>query len=226
MFFNLNFKSLLSIIAVSSTFAFTGNPTVAQTRFPTTFHCINQRDSSFVTVARRGNRQTSPIFIWKNTSWGSSYTPEKRCNIVSQRLTHAVAKNGGKLSGLWMTYGELNNYPIICYITSKRERCNAENMLLTLRLSEFGREREVLKEITNFSVRGTGNGTTREISGNQNTPEAADRFIQLGEKVDNAFNGNAENESPSTPTNSNTAPINRTSETTSPSQLAEEDMSF
>lgn len=189
MFFNLNFKFILSIIAVSSTFVFTANPTVAQTKlaqnnFPTTFDCIRQQGSSFVTVARRGNRQTSPLFIWR-TNWGPEYPPEERCKIVSQRLTRAVAKNGGKLSGLSMTYGVLNKYPILCYITSKREQCNSENILLTLRKSELGREQKVLEEITTFSVRGTGSGSIRGRT-----------FAPLGEEVDNAFN-NAVNESPS-----------------------------
>ncbi|NJO59759.1 MAG: hypothetical protein HC836_16085 [Richelia sp. RM2_1_2] len=213
MSFNLNFKSLLSIIAVSSTFAFAANPTVAQTKFaqnsfPTTFDCIRQQDSLFVTVARRGNRQTSPLFIWR-TNWGPKYPPEERCKIVSQRLTRAVAKNGGKLSGLSMTHAELNGYPILCYVTSKSERCNSENILLTLRKSES--PKKVLEEITTFSVRGTGGGDSRGRI-----------YAPLGEEVDNAFKENAVNESPSTQTTPNTVPINPIPESTPSSQPNED----
>lgn len=222
MSFNLNFKFLLSLIAVSSTFAFTGNPTVAQTKvaqnsFPTTFNCIRQQDGLHVTVARRGNRQTSPLFVWKSNSWGSKYPPEKRCSIVSQRLTNAVATNGGKLSGLYMTHGIVNKYPVICYINDPNGGCTSSNILLTLPLSEksFKKRNDILQSMAEFSKKGTGTAVTRGSS-----------FVEL-EDVDNAFTQNAVNEFPTTETTpNNNVPVNPIPETTSPSQPAEKDMSI
>lgn len=229
---NLSFKSLLSILTLSSTFALIGNPVAAQTKvaqnsFPTTFHCISTQGNVLYTVARRGNRQTEPILKWQNTAWGSKYTPKKRCDIVSERLTRAVVKNGGKLGGLLMWYGKLNDYPIICYLKSKRERCNSDNILLTLRKSEFGQERRIIKDIMTFGVGARGNTTTRSV-GKTNPGEVAD-FVPLGNQVDNALKESAGNESPitpTTPTSPNIAPINPNPQAKPSSQPATEDTGF
>lgn len=217
MSFNLNFKSLLSILALSSTFGFAGNPTIAQTKvaqnnFPTTFHCVRQQDGLHVTVARRGNRQTSPLFVWKSNSWGSKYPPQKRCSIVSQRLTGAVAKNGGKLSGLYMTHGIVNKYPVICYINDPNGGCTSKNLLLTLPLSEksFKKRSKILQSMAEFSKKGTGTAITRGSS-----------LIDL-ENMDDAFSENAVNVSPSTPI----IPGSSTPEVAPPSQPVDEDESI
>ncbi|MDY6902079.1 MAG: COP23 domain-containing protein [Cyanobacteriota bacterium] len=224
MSFNLNFKSLLSILALSSTFGFAGNPTIAQTKvaqnsFKTTFHCISTQGNVLYTVARRGNRQTEPILKWQNKGWGSQYTPKKRCDIVSGRLTRAVEKNNGKLGGLLMWYGKLNGYPILCYLRSKRERCNSSNILLTLRKSEFGQERKIIDDIMTFGVGARGNTTTRSVGAD---------FVPLGDQVNDAFKESAGNSSttPTTPISPNTAPINPSPEVKPPSQTVPEDTGF
>jgi len=216
MSFKLNLKYLLSFFAVFSAFALTGNQTVAQSRFPTTFHCIRQRDSSLVTVARRGKRQTSPLFIWKSTSWGPKYPPQKRCKIVGQRLTKAVSANGGKLSGLYMTHGIVNRYPVICYIDDPNGGCTSSNILLTLPLSEksVDKRNEVLHSIAEFSKKGTGSGLTRGTYS-----------VDL-EDIDDAFPQSDPNESSSNQTFPNTAPVNPTPKTIPSSQAPEEDMSI
>lgn len=224
MSFSLNFKPVLGILALSSIFFFTGNSTVAQTRiaqsrFPTTFHCIRQRDSSLVTVARRGNRQTSPLFIWKSNNWGSKYPPQKRCKIVGQRLTKAVAANGGKLSGLYMTHGIVNKYPVICHTDDLYGGCTSKNILLTLPLSEKPVEKrnEILRSIANFSQKGTSAAITRSC---KSCPITVDM-----EEVDDAFQDSTVNESSSNQTSPN-QPINPTPKTVPSLQAPEEDMSI
>lgn len=220
---NSSFKYLLSILTISSSFAFTGNPTfaetkIAQNRFPTTFHCIKENRSGLnVTVAKRGNRQTSPLFIWKSNNWGSKYPPQERCRIVSQRLTTAVAKNGGKLSGLYMTHGIVNNYPVICYVNDPNSGCTSSNLLLTLPLSEksFNKRREVLQSMANFSKKGTGPSLYRGSS-----------MIDL-ENMNDAFSNNSVEESPSSPTTpTDTAPVNPSPQVVPPSQPVDEDQSI
>ena len=220
---NSGLKYLLSILTVSSSFVFTGNPTVAETkiaqnRFPTTFHCIKENRSGLnVTVAKRGNRQTSPLFIWKSNDWGSQYPPEKRCGIVSQRLTTAVAKNGGKLSGLYMTHGIVNNYPVICYVNDPNGGCTSSNLLLTLPLSEksFKKRSEVLQSIANFSQKGTGASMYRGSS-----------MVDL-EEMNDAFGNNSVEASPSNPTTpTDTAPVNPSPQVVPPSQPVDEDQSI
>jgi hypothetical protein len=130
----------------------------AQSLPKTTFACIKEGGNP-ATIAIRGERTTSPMIIWKDTSYGA-YTPQKRCQIVSQRLTKAVASSG-KLSNLNMTYGMLNSLPVICFVTRKGEKCNSANILFSLRSNERGQEQKILDSLLNFSTKGTGNPATR-----------------------------------------------------------------
>jgi hypothetical protein len=124
----------------------------------TTFACI-KKGTDPVTVARRGDRVTSPMITWRDKTWGA-FTPEKRCQIVSQRLTKAVASSG-KLSSLDMTHGLVNSLPVVCYITNKSEQCNTDNILFSLKSSERGQEQKIINELLNFSKLGSGGGLTR-----------------------------------------------------------------
>ncbi|MHC5731056.1 MAG: COP23 domain-containing protein, partial [Nostoc sp.] len=65
----------------------------------TTFQCIRQ-GTGYATVARRGSRQTGAMITWNSTAFGPKFTPQKRCELVSQRLSKAVISSGGKLSTL------------------------------------------------------------------------------------------------------------------------------
>jgi Circadian oscillating protein COP23 len=146
----------------------------------TTFACI-KKGSDPVTVARRGDRITSPMITWRDKTWGS-YTPEKRCQLVSQRLTKAVATSG-KLSSLDMTYGLINSLPVICYITTKGEKCNSDNILFSLKASERGQEQRIVNELLNFSKLGSGAGTVRGgATVTSPTPQT------YGDAIENAFN--------------------------------------
>lgn len=216
---NSGLKYLLSILTLSSSFVFTGNPTVAQNNFSTTFHCIKAENNLFYTIARRGNRQTDPILKWQNKSWGSKYTPQKRCDIVSNRLTRAVARNGGRLKGLSISYGKLNGYPILCHVRSQRERCSSSNILLTLRQSEFGKEEAILRDMMNFSVSGSGRTVHRGMRG----------AIKLGEQVENELNKtnvNSTEATPAAPSAPNTTPGVSSPGVSTPSQPVEEDGGF
>ncbi len=124
----------------------------------TTFACVKKGEDP-ATIAVRGERKTAPMIIWKDKSYGV-YTPQKRCEIVSKRLTKAVA-GSGTLKNLNMTHGMLNSLPVICYITSKDEKCNANNILFSLKSSERGREKEIVAGLLDFSKFGTAGALTR-----------------------------------------------------------------
>lgn len=162
----------------------------------TKFECTvkvtdNQKD--FVTVARRGDRVTEPMITWKDKSFGSTYTPEKRCKIVSQRLTKAVATSG-KLSNLDMTHGLIKSVPVICYITKKDEKCNSENILFSLKPSEKGQEQTIVAGLLNFSKLGSGGGIVRGTPGQPSVTKP----VTYGDAIENALkepvNPNASNE--------------------------------
>ena len=131
---------------------------LAQTSTKTTFACIKKGEDP-ATIAVRGERKTSPMIIWKDKSYGM-YTPQKRCEIVSKRLTKAVATSG-TLKNLNMTHGMLNSLPVICYITSKDEKCNANNILFSLKSSERGQEQAIVAGLLDFSKLGTAGALMR-----------------------------------------------------------------
>ncbi len=123
----------------------------------TVFECI-PFNGNYATIARRNNRVTPPMIEW-TTTLGTEWTPQRRCQEVSQRLTNAVAATGGKLRNLQLTYGSVNGIRVICYIDAGTNvnACNEKNMLFTLRKEDKGREREVLETIVKFSLTGSGN---------------------------------------------------------------------
>ena len=174
----------LSSIFLSPTFLL---PAPSYSLPRTTFACVNQ-NKDYVTVARRGDRQTPPMIIWKDTSFGEKYPPQVRCKIVSQRLTKAVSSSG-KLNSLDMTHGIVNSTPVICYTTRKGDKCNSQNILFSLKASERGQEQKILAELLNFSKLGSGSPTVR---GNQlpdedhATGEPAE-VVTWGESIENAF---------------------------------------
>jgi Circadian oscillating protein COP23 len=138
-------------------------PGFAQARTPsvtveaTTFHCTSMPGGSYATVAKRGTRQTPPMIIWTSSlgEYGQ-YTPQRRCEIVSDKFTQAVARSGGKLKNMYLTYGYNNRQRVICYVNSRNGACNSDNQLFTLRPSDYGKERQILERLVNFGIHGTG----------------------------------------------------------------------
>ncbi|WP_333454498.1 COP23 domain-containing protein [Microcoleus sp. herbarium5] len=158
----------------------------------TTFQCVTS-GRNFVTIARRGNVTTDPMILWKSTEFGREYTPWQRCQIVSNRLTKAVAQNGGKLSNLQLTTGTLNNLPVVCYVNG-RGRCNSQNLLFTLDKRNAKNPGDALTRLINFAQDGSGPVTTLRTS---RGPSSAPQFVPFGDMVDRAFN--SPNNKPSVP---------------------------
>jgi Circadian oscillating protein COP23 len=160
----------------------------------TVFECLRYDPAGFATVARRGDRVTPPMITWTTTLGG--FSPEERCNIVSDRLTHAVANTPeGKLKNMKLTYGRVNGSPVICYVNSETEACSNRNMLLTLRPEDRGQERAILQRMVTFSVQGSGSAIQQS--------EAQD-YAPLGEAVE-AQLGEPNEQTPA-PTPANTPP--------------------
>lgn len=119
----------------------------------TTFNCIRSGEN-FATIARRGTRTTPPMILWE-TKLGL-WDAWERCRVVSQRLTAAVAEGGGTFQNLLLTYGRVNNQPVICYVRSMDSACNSQNLLFTLKPSDRGQESIILEKLVKFGVRGSG----------------------------------------------------------------------
>lgn len=170
------------------------NSTAPTTAAATVFECLRYEPAGFATVARRGDRVTPPMVTWTSTLGG--FSAEERCNIVSDRLTSAVANTPeGKLKNMKLTYGRVNGSPVICYVNSTTEACNNRNLLLTLRPQDRGQEREILHRMVTFGIQGSGSHI-------QQSP--TQDYAPLGEAVEAQLS--QPNEQTPAPTRTNTAP--------------------
>jgi len=193
MTFNFITRVFISALTISGTLALTSEFGLSQTQpIATTFRCV-ALGSGYATVAQRGERVTSPMITWNSTAFGPEFTPQRRCEIVSERLTQAVAAHGGKLRYLRLTHGTICNNPVICYINNPNEDCNSNNLLLTLNQSDTDKVGQILKQLVNFSVNGTGNVSRGRTE------------VELGIQVENALGTGGTSEPPH-PTTSVTQP--------------------
>jgi hypothetical protein len=126
-------------------------PTISQSNITTTFRCV-QQSTGWATIAQRGNAVSqSPLLTWNSKEFGSEWTPEQRCKTVSQRLTDAVAKNGGTLGSLDLTTGNVNNRTVVCVVTATEKSCDRNNVLFTLKKQNSQNPSEILGKITQFA---------------------------------------------------------------------------
>ncbi|MCY7367871.1 MAG: COP23 domain-containing protein [Chamaesiphon sp.] len=134
----------------------------------TTFACVKQGED-YATVAKRANRTTPPIIIWKDKTFGK-YTPQKRCDIVSKRLTQAVGKQSGRLKTLKLTHGSVGSSSVICFINHPDAKCDSKNILFTLKPEDKGQEAAIIEQLVSLKVtqqplvRGVENGEKRAIA--------------------------------------------------------------
>ena len=191
---NITARSSLAIFTAFGLQAIT--PGFVQARTPsipaqTTFHCTPMQGGSYATVAKRGDLQTPPMIIWTSTlgEFGQ-YTPQRRCEIVSDKFTQAVALNGGKLKSMLLTYGFNNRQRVICYVNSPNGSCNSDNQLFTLRPADRGRERQILEKLVNFGIHGTG--TPVQQSGEL-------YYANVGEEIERFFSDSNSPEPANTP---------------------------
>ena len=148
----------------------------------TTFQCVEQ-GGGWATVAKRGDDDVSPspLIRWNTPEFGPEYTPEKRCQIVSTRLTNIVAKNGGWLGGLDLTAGKVENgSTVVCLVNQQSRSCNLGNMLFTLNEKNSNNPNQVLKTITSFAK---GEANSSNVDESKDIPQ----FISLDDLVNRSF---------------------------------------
>jgi len=160
----------------------------------TVFRCVNY-GGEYATVAVRSNgSQTAPMVVWRSHAFGSEYTPAYRCQQVSDKLTQVVASNGGKLSNLWLTTGNVNGQTVVCFVNSA-ERCNVNNQLFTLKRENARQAGDVLARLVRFGQRGEGapvfegeNGSTND----QPTYVSLEEVVGAGFESGGSFNSTPE----------------------------------
>jgi hypothetical protein len=150
----------------------------------TIFLCVSQ-DSAFATVAERGSRRSTPMIIWESYVFGLQYTPKQRCEIVAQKLTTAVAQNGGRLRNLLLTSGRVNGQTVICYAKTADPICNSSNLLFTLKPENAKDPGAVLASLLRFGQGAASGSPLRESAGGEDEDE--DVAVDLEAAVEEAF---------------------------------------
>lgn len=146
---------------------------------PTSFQCIS-KGKAFATVARKGTLVSTPMIIWESYVFGPEYTPQQRCKTVSQRLTSAVAKNGGLLKNLLLTTGRVQGQTVVCYVNTGAARCDSSNTLFTLKPENARDPGAALASLLRFGA-GATNSTLHESAGGE------DVAVDLEAAVEEAF---------------------------------------
>ncbi|NJL62407.1 MAG: hypothetical protein HC903_11915 [Methylacidiphilales bacterium] len=181
--------AISSTVALNSELVFSQTPRGSSSNLKTVFRCLKNADgNTYSTVATRGNKTPVPIINWTSREFGASYTPDSRCKAVTNRFNHAVTTNGGKLSNLFLTFGKVGRERVICFVNGKSGMCTSKNILFTLRQQDYGREKEILEQLSGISAFGTGSPIQQ---GNRNMP-----YINMEEWVEEKLTPETETNSP------------------------------
>jgi hypothetical protein len=128
------------------------------------------------TIVQKGERQ-AVMFSWNYDGFGREYTPEKRCQIVSERLQQAANNNGGTFRDLQLASGIVNSQTVICALQSQ-SRCNRKNMLFTLKPENARDPESVIQKMFAFAQDGSAsinesasNGSRSRVDTNLGTWE-------------------------------------------------------
>jgi hypothetical protein len=116
------------------------------------------------TVVQKGDRQAVMV-NWNYDGFGKDFTPQKRCQMVSERLQQAANINGGTFKDLQLASGTVNAQPVICALQSNGTKCNRQNLLFTLKPENARNPDAVIQKI--FSFAQDGSSSLYESASNQ-----------------------------------------------------------
>lgn len=130
---------IFSFIACGAVF----NPNLlsnAQNRGQGVFYCGTDNGKP-ATIVRHPSRGELSFIIWDTNYFGNQYTPQRRCEIVSDRLE----SNQRNETLTTIVEGRLNNYPVLCASPDKEVpnsviNCSDERLILTLRPTDDPQE--------------------------------------------------------------------------------------
>ena len=113
------------------------------------------------TVVQKGDRE-AVMLTWNYDGFGKEFTPEKRCQIVSDRLQQAANINGGTFKDLQLASGTVNAHVVICALPSKSKKCNNQNLLFTLKPENARNPEAIIEKVFGFAQ--DGNSIVEESS--------------------------------------------------------------
>jgi Circadian oscillating protein COP23 len=109
---------------------------------------------NLTTVVQKGDRQAT-MLTWNYSGFGRDFTPEKRCQIVSERLQQAANINGGTFKDLQIATGTMNSQAVICALQSDSNKCDRKNLLFTLNPENARNPDAVIQKMFSFATDGS-----------------------------------------------------------------------
>ena len=109
---------------------------------------------NLTTVVQKGDRQAI-MLTWNYSGFGREFTPEKRCQIVSERLQQAANINGGTFKDLQIATGTVNSRAVICALQSNSNKCTRKNLLFTLNPENASNPDAVIQRMFSFAQDGS-----------------------------------------------------------------------
>jgi hypothetical protein len=121
------------------------------------FECV-KIPGGYATVVQRDNPAVLPrtMINWTRQI-GPEYTPEKRCQIVTDNLNRVVSQNGGQIANLSFLIGKVRGSSVVCLANTSSLGCNDSNMLFTLSAKNAQNSRQVINSLaSNIGSRTSG----------------------------------------------------------------------
>jgi parallel beta-helix repeat protein len=132
------------------------------------FECA-QVKGGYVTMVQRDNAAVLPrVMINWTRQVGPEYTPERRCQIVTDNLNRVVNGNGGRIDNLSFIVGKVRGSSVVCLVNTGSLGCNESNILFTLSARNANNPREVINSLASnigSSASGTGSPVQESASG-------------------------------------------------------------
>ena len=144
-------SAILAMATVLSTFglAFTKSAEAA----PRTFSC-KMVEGAWTTVVNESGKPENQLIRWTSDLGARvGYTPERRCNEVTNRMNSYFSN-----SGQYITHGMLNGQKVICATDRLGKHCL--NLLYTVQPKDDSKA--VLKDLFRVNNRNVGNDPVRE----------------------------------------------------------------
>ncbi|MBW4495560.1 MAG: DUF1565 domain-containing protein [Oscillatoria princeps RMCB-10] len=149
------------------------------------FSCLKAEGSSFATVAfRENNTSPQPLVNWSRAieTSGETFTPERRCQEVTERLNNMiVAKGIASWADLKFTVGTVNSAAVVCLVSGS-ETCSNNNMLLTLTGDNAKNPQKALEAVLSFGSASATSGSPL-LESSDDGEEASVSLAELEQKL-------------------------------------------
>jgi Circadian oscillating protein COP23 len=99
-----------------------------------------------------------PLIYWDSGAFGASFSPQVRCQKVTQRFTNLYGS--GQLK--YLAVGKVSSQSVICGLKVSKANCNSENMLFTLKPGSD--PRNVLRQLNAVRNRAANSAAVEESS--------------------------------------------------------------